>query len=115
MPQSITLSIDAMGGDNAPDMVIAGLDLALRDLPGTKFIVYGRAEKLTPLLSQFPQLAESCELRHTDDIVSNEEKPGIALRSGRKSSMRLAINAVSDGESDGVVSAGNTGALMAMA
>ncbi|MEG3617365.1 phosphate acyltransferase PlsX [Magnetovibrio sp. PR-2] len=115
MPQSITLSIDAMGGDNAPDMVVAGLDLALRDLPGTRFIIYGRAEKLTPLLSQYPELAETCEVRHTDDTVSNEEKPGIALRSGRKSSMRLAINAVSDGEADGVVSAGNTGALMAMA
>ncbi len=115
MTQSITLSIDAMGGDNAPDMVVEGMDLALKELPGTKFMIYGRAEKLTPLLSRYPKLAEHCEVFHTDDIVSNEEKPGVALRSGRQSSMRLAINAVGNHEADGVVSAGNTGALMAMA
>ena len=115
MSQHITLSIDAMGGDNAPDMVVEGMDMALRDLPGTKFIVYGRSEQLVPLLEKFPKLSANVELRHTDDTVSNDEKPGIALRSGRQSSMRLAINAVNDGEADGIVSAGNTGALMAMA
>ena len=115
MSQNITLSIDAMGGDNAPDMVVEGMDLALRDLPGTKFIVYGRSEQLIPLLEKFPNLSAHVEVRHSDDVVSNEEKPGIALRSGRKSSMRLAINAVGEHEADGIVSAGNTGALMAMA
>lgn len=115
MSQNITLSIDAMGGDNAPEMVIEGLDMALRDLPGTKFILFGRTEMLVPLLEKFPKLSANVELRHADDIVTSEEKPGIALRSGRKSSMRFAINAVGDGEADGIVSAGNTGALMAMA
>ncbi|MBL4615289.1 MAG: phosphate acyltransferase PlsX [Magnetovibrio sp.] len=115
MSQNITLSIDAMGGDNAPDMVIEGLDMALRELPGTKFILFGRSEVLAPLLEKFPKLSANVELRHSDDVVSSEEKPGIALRSGRKSSMRFAINAVGEGEADGVVSAANTGALMAMA
>jgi len=113
--QNITLSIDAMGGDNSPAMVVEGMDMALRDLPGTKFIAYGRSEQLIPLLEKFPKLSAHVEVRHADDVVSNEEKPGIALRSGRKSSMRLAINAVGEHEADGVVSAGNTGALMAMA
>jgi len=113
--QHITLSIDAMGGDNAPNMVVEGMDMALRDLPGTKFILFGRSEQLVPLLEKFPKLSANVDLRHTDDTVSNDEKPGIALRSGRQSSMRKAINAVGEHEADGVVSAGNTGALMAMA
>ena len=115
MSKTITLSIDAMGGDHAPDMVIEGMALALKDIPSLRFLLFGRSENLVPLLEKFPALEKSCELRHTDDVVSNDEKPGIALRSGRKSSMRLAINAVGTGEADGIVSAGNTGALMAMA
>ena len=115
MSQHITLSIDAMGGDNAPHMVVEGMDMALRDLPGTKFILFGRSEELVPLLEKYPNLSAHVDLRHTDDVVSNEEKPGIALRSGRQSSMRHAIDAVGAGEADGIVSAGNTGALMAMA
>jgi len=111
----ITLSIDGMGGDQAPDMVVEGMALALKEIPNTKFILFGRSEQLTPLLEKYPSVAKACELHHTDDVVSNDEKPGIALRSGRQSSMRHAINAVGEGNADGVVSAGNTGALMAMA
>ena len=115
MSQTITLSIDGMGGDQAPDMVVEGMALALKEIPNTRFILFGRKEKLAPLLEKFPAVANVCDFRPCDDVVSNDEKPGIALRSGRQSSMRLAINAVGDGKADGVVSAGNTGALMAMA
>lgn len=115
MTNRITLSIDGMGGDDAPDMVVVGMDHACQLLPHVDFIVFGDERRLKPLLDAHPQLAAITQVRHTDDVVSNEEKPGIALRSGRNSSMRLAINAVHDGEADGVVSAGNTGALMAMA
>ncbi|MBF0248376.1 MAG: phosphate acyltransferase PlsX [Alphaproteobacteria bacterium] len=115
MSKSITLSIDAMGGDKAPDMVVEGMELALQELSATRFILYGRSEQLMPLLAKYPRVARNCELRHTDDVVSGDEKPGVALRSGRQSSMRKAIDAVGAGEADGVVSAGNTGALMAMA
>ena len=104
-----------MGGDHAPDMVIEGIALARKELPNTKYIVFGRIGEVAPLLAKYAGLSDICELRHTEDVVSASEKPGIALRSGRKSSMRLAINAVGDGEADGIVSAGNTGALMAMA
>ena len=114
MSQSITLSIDAMGGDDAPGMVVEGIALAHKELPDTKFIVFGRANELAPLMENHAALSRVCEVRHTDDVVGNDDKPGIALRSGRQSSMRLAINAVGEGEADGVVSAGNTGALMAM-
>lgn len=104
-----------MGGDKAPGMVIEGMSLALKEIPNTRFIVFGRESEVAPLIEAYPGLAQACELRHTDDVVSSDEKPSVALRSGRKSSMRLAIDAVGAGEAAGVVSAGNTGALMAMA
>ena len=115
MSTRLTLSLDAMGGDNAPSMVVEGIGLALDRLPQVDFLLYGDEKQLIPLLDKKPRARDVCEIRHTDDIVSNDEKPGVALRSGRNSSMRLAINAVHDGEAAGIVSAGNTGALMAMA
>lgn len=104
-----------MGGDNAPEMVVAGVGMAIQHLPSVKFLLFGDEKQLTPLVEQNRHVRDACEIRHAEDVVSNDEKAGVALRSGRNSSMRLAINAVSDGEAAGVVSAGNTGALMAMA
>lgn len=104
-----------MGGDKAPRMVVEGVDMAIRDLPGVEFLLFGDEKQLGPLLAEFPNAKAVCRIRHTDEMVANEESAGYALRSGRNSSMRLAINAVKDGEAAGVVSAGNTGALMAMA
>ena len=115
MSTRLTLSLDAMGGDNAPEMVIEGVLIALDKLPQVDFLLFGDEKRLAPLLAKNERAQSVCEIRHTDDVVSNDEKAGVALRSGRNSSMRLAINAVADGEAAGIVSAGNTGALMAMA
>lgn len=115
MSTGITLSLDAMGGDAAPEMVVEGVNLSIQDHPDVRFLLYGREGELQPLLDKYPRVKMRAEIRHTEDIVTNDEKPSVALRSGRQSSMRLAINAVADGEASGVVSAGNTGALMAMA
>ena len=115
MSQQITLSIDAMGGDNAPHMVVDGMAIALKTISNLNFHLYGDSFKLKTLMATYPDLMDVTEIHHTTDVVSNDEKPGVALRSGRQSSMRLAINAVGDGMAGGVVSAGNTGALMAMA
>jgi len=109
------LSIDAMGGDNAPAMVVEGMEMSLDKHPGTRFLLFGDEPRLTPLLDQHAKVAAVTEIRHTPDAVKNADKAAQALRSGRNSSMRLAINAVKDGEAAGIVSAGNTGALMAMA
>lgn len=111
----LTLSLDAMGGDNAPGMVVDGVGLAVERLPQVDFLLFGNEKQLSPLLDKNPRARDVCQIRHTEDVVSNDEKAGVALRSGRNSSMRLAINAVKDGEAAGIVSAGNTGALMAMA
>ena len=112
---SVTLSIDAMGGDSAPRMVISGLDLVVEQFPKTRFILFGREPELTPLLKRFGRVRAASEIRHSDSVVDNAAKPSAALRTGQGSSMRQAIDAVGAGEAQGVVSAGNTGALMAMA
>ena len=114
LAKKITIALDAMGGDNAPNIVLGGANIARERLPQTEFVMYGRAEEVEPLLAKMEKLQAVTTFHHTDDIVRGDEKPSVALRSGRKSSMRLAIDAVKEGRADGVVSAGNTGALMAM-
>ena len=104
-----------MGGDNAPGVVIRGANVARQRYPGIHFLMVGREEQLRRLLRPQKRLAEIVTVLPAEDVVSSEEKPALALRSGRRSSMRLAINAVAEGKADGIVSAGNTGALMAMA
>jgi glycerol-3-phosphate acyltransferase PlsX len=116
LTERLTLAIDAMGGDKAPHMVVEGVALSLdRPAADVKFLLFGDQARLKPLLDRYPRAAAVCEIRHTADVITNEEKPGVALRTGRNSSMRLAIDAVGSGEAAGIISAGNTGALMAMA
>lgn len=115
MSKSLVISLDGMGGDNAPDIVVKGAALARERLPQASFLLYGDEKKLKPLVEAQSQLAGGVEIRHTDQVVSNTDKPSAALRKGKRSSMRLAIDAVKDGDASCVVSAGNTGALMAMA
>jgi glycerol-3-phosphate acyltransferase PlsX len=112
---ALTIALDAMGGDHAPDMVIKGAAALLPRFPQVKFILFGDAGQVEPLLRRFPALKERCELRHTAEKVLSEDKPSQALRRGRNTSMRLSIDAVANGEAHAIVSAGNTGALMAMA
>jgi glycerol-3-phosphate acyltransferase PlsX len=116
MPQQVRIALDAMGGDHGPSVVVPGAELALAQRPDSTFILFGDRTKIEPLLASRPRLKEVCRLVHTDVAVRMDEKPSQALRSGRwKSSMWLAIDAVKKGEADVAVSAGNTGALMAMA
>lgn len=115
MSQRLTIALDAMGGDHAPDMVVAGADLARERFPNVQYLLYGDAARIEPLLSKHPALKAVAEVVHTPDAVAGDAKPSVALRTGRQSSMRLAIDAVASGQAACVVSAGNTGALMAMA
>lgn len=115
MSASLAISLDAMGGDNAPEMVVRGADIARRRFPQCRFMFFGDEAKVRPLLDSLPELKKISTLRHTVAVVTMDDKPSQALRSGRGSSMRLAIDAVHNHEADAVVSAGNTGALMAMA
>ena len=114
MPNTSTIALDAMGGDQAPRIIIAGADVARQRYPNSHFLIFGDADTCTPLLRRFSRLESVAEVVHTEDMVAADAKPSVAVRRGRKSSMWLAINSVADGRADAVVSAGNTGALMAM-
>jgi len=111
----VTIALDAMGGDRAPEVVLAGAQIARIRHPGVRFLLFGDEARIQPSLKRHKILSECAEIRHTAEAISNDAKPSVALRQGRGSSMRLAIDAVADGEADCIVSAGNTGALMAMA
>jgi len=116
MSNKVRIALDAMGGDQGPSVVVPGADLALAQHPDSTFILFGDQTKIEPLLAAHPRLKANAKLVHTDVVVRMEDKPSQALRNGRwKSSMWLAIDAVKKGEADVAVSAGNTGALMAMA
>jgi phosphate acyltransferase len=116
MPQKVRIALDAMGGDHGASVVVQGARIALEHHPDSAFILFGDTAAVEPLLRQHPRLAAASRLVHTNVAVKMDEKPSQALRHGRwKSSMWLAIDAVKKGEADVAVSAGNTGALMAMA
>ena len=114
MRAPVTLALDAMGGDHAPQMAIEGADMARVRYPDVRYLVFGDEARVRPILDRFPKLNAAVELRHAPDVVTGDAKPSVALRAGRQSSMRLAIDAVRDGQAAGIVSAGNTGAMMAM-
>jgi glycerol-3-phosphate acyltransferase PlsX len=116
MAASVTIALDAMGGDHGPSVVVPGAAIALVRHPDTRFLIVGDATMIEPELEQHPALAEKSEIIHTDVAVAMDAKPSQALRKGRRhSSMWLGLEAVRDGRADATVSAGNTGALMAMA
>ena len=113
---SITLALDAMGGDHGPEVILAGAQIALERHPDMRFILFGQEDVVRPVLARLPKLEARSVFHHCPVSVRMDDKPSQALRQGRhKSSMWQAIEAVKTGEADVAVSAGNTGALMAMA
>jgi phosphate acyltransferase len=116
MPQKVRIALDAMGGDVGASVIIPGAAISLTRHPETEFLLYGDSALINAQLDKHPALKAVSRVFHTDVTVSMHDKPSQALRRGRKtSSMWLAIDAVKKGEADVAVSAGNTGALMAMA
>ena len=116
MASDIRIALDAMGGDMGPSVVVPGAAIALERRPDLSFLIYGDESAVATHLAARPRLAERSRVFHTSVAVKMTEKPSQALRSGRRvSSMWQAIEAVKTGAADCAVSAGNTGALMAMA
>jgi glycerol-3-phosphate acyltransferase PlsX len=117
MATDITVSLDAMGGDEGAELVIPGAAEALVRRPDLRFRIYGEQSVVEPVLARYPTVAAASIFEHCDYTVAMDDKPSQALRHGRyeSSSMWRAIEAVKTGEADFAVSAGNTGALMAMA
>lgn len=115
MPEPRCISLDAMGGDNGPDTVIGGADIALLRKPHLRFEIFGDEETVMPVLNRYPKVAGVSNFHHCDVSIAMDDKPSKALRKGRyKSGMWRAIDAVKIGDAEICVSAGNTGALMAM-
>lgn len=126
-----TIAIDAMGGDQGPEALIsAALDVFQRH-PGLSLILVGDKSVIEPILAKSPALENhsqhtdvaadgalaetgSVSVRHASQVVTMDDKPAVVLRTKKDASMRIAIDAVANGDADACVSAGNTGALMAI-
>ena len=107
----IKISLDAMGGDNAPEIVVEGASEAKVRYPDIEFIFFGNKKILYPLIDNKHNLSES-EIVHTMEFIKPNDKPSNVIRRGANTSMALAIKSVKN-QSSAMVSAGNTGALMA--
>jgi glycerol-3-phosphate acyltransferase PlsX len=116
LKREVIIALDAMGGDHGPEVVVPAAAIALERRPDTRFELFGDERIVRPLVAKHPKLAARAKIVHCDVAIKMTDKPSQALRQGRRvSSMWKAIEAVKRGEADCAVSAGNTGALMAMA
>jgi phosphate acyltransferase len=116
MKKPVRIALDAMGGDHGPEVIVPGAARALQVHRDIEFVFFGDAAKIRPLLDLDKGLSAVSRVHHTDVSVRMDAKPSAALRAGRRtSSMWLAIESLKKNEADVAVSAGNTGALMAMA
>ena len=110
-----TIAIDCMGGDHGPSVTVPAALAFLRRHPDARVVLVGQEALLRPLLASIPaDVSSRCSLRHASQVVAMDEAPALALRSKKDSSMRVAIDLVKEGEAQACVSAGNTGALMAI-
>jgi glycerol-3-phosphate acyltransferase PlsX len=116
LPDPLVISIDAMGGDHGPSVVTAGVVQAAKLFPpgSVRFLMHGDRAALNSALGSFSGAAALCEIRHTDSVVPMDAKPAHAMRRGKGTSMWNAVESVKSGEALAAVSAGNTGALMAI-
>lgn len=115
MQQPKTIALDGMGGDHGPSVVVGGAALSLERHPNLSFLIAGRESEISAELDKHPRLKERSRIVPTEIVIAMDDKPSQALRRGKGSSMWLALEAVQKREADVAVSAGNTGALMAMA
>ncbi|MCP4475893.1 MAG: phosphate acyltransferase PlsX [Gammaproteobacteria bacterium] len=115
--KKITIALDAMGGDFGPRVVVVAAVEILKRYPDIRLILVGDEQTLKTRLRKVkkPQLRQRLEIQHASQVVEMHELPAQALRYKKDSSMRIAINMVKQKRADAIVSAGNTGALMATA
>ena len=114
MPDALVISVDAMGGDRAPDMVVEGVDIAAGRHSNVRFLLHGDQVRLAALLEAWPRAKAASDVVHAERAISMDAKPSQALRQGRGTSMWNALVAVEEKRAQAAISAGNTGALMAI-
>lgn len=115
MGAPLTIALDAMGGDHGPEVIVPGAAISAERHPGLSFVLFGDEARINAALAKAPILAGRARVVHTAHAIGMDDKPSQALRRGKGSSMWLTLEAVQKGEARVAVSAGNTGALMAMA
>ncbi|RMC36564.1 phosphate acyltransferase PlsX [Paracoccus alkanivorans] len=111
---SVVISVDAMGGDRGPSVVVAGMAESARKNPEIRFVVHGDEAQLRRLIERRKELSGRCDIRHMAGVITMEDKPSQIVRKGNGTSMWSAIESVKTGEAGAAVSCGNTGALMAL-
>lgn len=114
MTDTLVLSIDGMGGDAAPDIVVEGVDLAAKRRGDVRYLIHGDATRIEALLARHPNARAVSQVVAAEKTIGMEVKASQALRQGKGSSLWSAIAAVENNEANAVVSAGNTGAFMAI-
>ncbi|MCC7266568.1 MAG: phosphate acyltransferase PlsX [Caulobacteraceae bacterium] len=114
MSPSLVISIDAMGGDHGPSILVPGVARAAETTPDLRFLLHGDQTELEAAAAKCKPLQGRCEIRHTERVIGMDEKAAQAMRRGKGTSMWNAIETVKSGEAAAAVSAGNTGALMAI-
>ncbi|CAN5210862.1 phosphate acyltransferase PlsX [soil metagenome] len=116
MSSPTVISLDAMGGDHGPSVVVAGVRDYIKRHGGTgvRFLLHGDQVAISAEMARHRLASDICDIRHTDKVVAMDEKPAQAMRRGKGSSLWNAVEAVKSGDAGAVVSAGNTGALMAI-
>jgi glycerol-3-phosphate acyltransferase PlsX len=114
LPDPLVISIDAMGGDHGPIVVVPAAARALKFVGPVRFLLHGDETALKAALARTPTVIPICEIRHTDKVIPMDAKPAFAMRRGAGTSMWNAVESVRSGEAQAAVSAGNTGALMAI-
>ena len=103
------IAVDAMGGDNAPQALVEGVNQAIQEFKDIEVILYGDEAKI----KQYLTASERVSIVHTDEKIDSDDEPTRAIRRKKQASMVLAAHAVKNGEADAMLSAGNTGALLA--
>ncbi len=109
-----TIAIDAMGGDNAPNAVIMGLERSFVRHPEVHFMIFGDESKITPLVEKRRELKSICSIINVKDWIKDDEKASKVIKKSKTTSMGKAIECVASGNADAIVSGGNSGALMAL-
>jgi len=114
-PAGPIIALDVMSGESGVAEAVAAADIAAERYPRLSFLLFGQEAALAPELARHPRLAGRARIVNSDDVVSMRDKPSQVLRRARTTSMGMAIDAVKQGQAHAAVSAGNTGALMAIA
>jgi phosphate acyltransferase len=114
MADALTVAVDAMGGDGGPEVMLAGAALAVVRFPKLRLKLVGREDEISAALAHHPKLAGKCDIIHVQDVIAGEDRPSQAIRRAKTTSMGVCVDLVKQKAVDAAVSAGNTGALMAI-